>query len=127
MKIPFSFLSRTIHVAFFSLDDDYLEDETNISENAEEKGKTDGNCRIAEEINTFTIHLAIFTSDNLLAKLRKLVDTLPLLGLLGTVLYFILFFFRFMHPKGCVEFQINVCAISRGDFAEIHKLTIDYL
>lgn len=100
--------------------------ETNISGKTEEKGRTDGNCRIAEEINTFTIHLGIFTSDNLLAKLGKLVDTPPLLGLLGTVLYFALFF-RFVHPKGCIEFQINVCAISRGDFTEIHKLTIDYL
>lgn len=35
----------------------------------------DAGSWITEEINTFTIHLGIFTSDNLLAKLRKLAGT----------------------------------------------------
>lgn len=94
-------------------------------EKREEKG-TDGDCRITEKINTFTIHQGIFTSDNLLAKLGKLVGT-PLLSSRDSLILRSPFFFcRFMHPEGYVEFRINVCAISRGNFVKIHKLTFDY-
>lgn len=40
-----------------------------------EKGGIERNCGVREEVNTFTIRLRIFVSDNLLAKLGKLAAT----------------------------------------------------
>lgn len=85
-----------------------------ISGKAGYENRTDGACRIAEEINTFTIHLGIFTSDNLLTKLGKLGGT-PLLGLRDSLI-FRFPFFRFMYPRGYVEPRINkrICDFARG-------------
>lgn len=47
---------------------------TGVAEQTSKEGAV-GDCRVAEEVNTFTIHPGIFTSDNLLAKLGKLAST----------------------------------------------------
>lgn len=48
-----------------------------MAKNGQAEGKRDTrrNCRVREEVNTFTIRLGIFVSDNLLAKLGKLAAT----------------------------------------------------
>jgi len=48
-------------------------------------GSRQENCEVAEEVNTFTIHLGIFTSDNLLAKLGKLAGLPALRTVLNSV------------------------------------------
>lgn len=116
--ISFSSSSRTVLACrILSLDDGYTK--ICILGKAGYEDGTDGDCRIAEEINTFTIHLGIFTLDNLLTKLRKLAGT-PLLSLQDSLIFRFPFFFSIYVSQGiCGAPNKRICDFVR-DFAEIH-------